>query len=86
MASDRAPEAPPPLSGADLDPATIERHKDAAARGAAEIVQDGMRVGLGTGSTVAYLLSALGERAAQLRGPALSRPPRRPHRSPGISG
>jgi ribose 5-phosphate isomerase A len=67
MASDRAPEAPPPLSGADLDPDAIERHKDAAARTAAELVQDGMRVGLGTGSTVAYLLSALGERAPQLR-------------------
>ncbi len=67
MASDRAPEAPPPLSGADLDPATIERYKDAAARGAAELVRDRMRVGLGTGSTVAHLLSALGERAAQLQ-------------------
>jgi ribose 5-phosphate isomerase A len=68
MESDRAPQAPPPLSGADLDPTTIERHKDAAARAAAQLVQDGMRVGLGTGSTVAYLLTALGERAAELRG------------------
>lgn len=67
MASDRAPEAPSPLSGADLDPATIEHHKDAAARAAAALVQDGMRVGLGTGSTVAYLLTALGERAEELR-------------------
>jgi ribose 5-phosphate isomerase A len=67
MASDRASEAPSPLSGEDLDPATIERFKDAAARAAAELVQDGMRVGLGTGSTVAYLLTALGERAKELR-------------------
>ncbi len=67
MASDRAPEAPPSLSGTDLDQATIERHKDAAARAAAELVQDGMRVGLGTGSTVAHLLNALGERAEELR-------------------
>lgn len=67
MASDRAPEAPPPLSGANLDPATIERHKDAAARAAAALVRDGMRVGLGTGSTVAYLLTALGERAEELQ-------------------
>jgi ribose 5-phosphate isomerase A len=67
MASDRAPETPPPLSGTDLDPNTIERHKDAAARTAAELVQDGMSVGLGTGSTVAYLLTALGERAGELR-------------------
>jgi ribose 5-phosphate isomerase A len=67
MASDRAPEAPSPLSGPGLDPTTIERHKDAAARAAAELVQDGMRVGLGTGSTVAHLLSALGERAEELQ-------------------
>jgi ribose 5-phosphate isomerase A len=40
----------------------IERHKRLAARAAAELVQDGMLVGLGTGSTVAYLLEALGER------------------------
>ncbi len=67
MASDRASEAPSPLSGADLDPAAIERHKDTAARAAAELVRDGMRVGLGTGSTVAYLLTALGERAQELQ-------------------
>jgi ribose 5-phosphate isomerase A len=48
----------PPLSDAE----EISRHKRAAARAAAELVQDGMRVGLGTGSTVAYLLEALGER------------------------
>jgi ribose 5-phosphate isomerase A len=33
--------------------------KRAAARAAAELVEDGMRLGLGTGSTVAYLLPAL---------------------------
>jgi ribose 5-phosphate isomerase A len=68
MASDRAPETPPPLSDTDLDQNTVERQKDAAARTAAELVQDGMSVGLGTGSTVAYLLTALGERAKELRG------------------
>jgi ribose 5-phosphate isomerase A len=68
MASDRAPEAPSPLSGGEpTDPETVSRRKDAAARAAAELVQDGMRVGLGTGTTVAYLLAALGERADQLR-------------------
>jgi ribose 5-phosphate isomerase A len=36
--------------------------KRAAAEQAAELVRDGMRVGLGTGSTVAYLLPALAER------------------------
>jgi len=50
------------------DPATIASHKQAAARAAAELVRDGMAVGLGTGSTVAYLLSALGERSSELRG------------------
>jgi len=60
MASPRATrrEQTPPLSDAEA----IARHKRAAARAAAELVQDGMRIGLGTGSTVAYLLEALGER------------------------
>jgi ribose 5-phosphate isomerase A len=49
----------PPLSEAEA----IARYKREAARAAAELVQDGMRLGLGTGSTVAYLLEALGERA-----------------------
>jgi ribose 5-phosphate isomerase A len=48
----------PPLSEAEA----VARHKREAGRAAAELVQDGMRVGLGTGSTVAYLLEALGER------------------------
>ncbi|HEX4484518.1 MAG TPA: ribose-5-phosphate isomerase RpiA [Solirubrobacteraceae bacterium] len=48
----------PPLSEAEA----IARYKRAAACAAAELVQDGMRLGLGTGSTVAYLLEALGER------------------------
>jgi ribose 5-phosphate isomerase A len=68
MASDRAPEAPSPLSEAETDAAAIDRYKDAAARAAAELVRDGMKVGLGTGSTVAHLLIALGERAEGLRG------------------
>ncbi|HET6568369.1 MAG TPA: ribose-5-phosphate isomerase RpiA, partial [Rhodothermales bacterium] len=36
--------------------------KRAAGERAASMVQDGMRVGLGTGSTTAYALAALGER------------------------
>lgn len=43
-----------------------ERFKRAAAEAAATMVEDGMRVGLGTGSTVAFLLPALAERG--LRG------------------
>jgi ribose 5-phosphate isomerase A len=46
---------------------TIEAEKRAAARAAAALVQDGMRVGLGTGSTVAPLLPALAERGLRLR-------------------
>jgi len=40
----------------------LEAFKHAAAEAAAEAVSDGMRVGLGTGSTVAHLLPALAAR------------------------
>jgi ribose 5-phosphate isomerase A len=40
----------------------VEREKRVAAEAAAGMVEDGMTVGLGTGSTVAYLLPALGRR------------------------
>jgi ribose 5-phosphate isomerase A len=46
---------------------SIEDEKRAAAEGAAALVQDGMRVGLGTGSTVRYLLPALAARGLRLR-------------------
>jgi len=39
--------------------------KRAAAVAAAELVQDGMRVGLGTGSTVAHLLAAIAARGCE---------------------
>jgi ribose 5-phosphate isomerase A len=55
-------QRPPQLSGAE----ERARHQEAAARAAAELVEDGMRVGLGTGSTVAHLLRALARR--ELRG------------------
>jgi ribose 5-phosphate isomerase A len=45
----------------------IEAEKRAAAEAAAALVEDGMRVGLGTGSTVRYLLPALAERRLALR-------------------
>ena len=41
--------------------------KRLAAEAAAELVEDGMRVGLGTGSTVAFLLPALARRSLDLR-------------------
>jgi ribose 5-phosphate isomerase A len=40
----------------------LDSEKKAAAEAAAELVEDGMRVGLGTGSTVAHLLPALAAR------------------------
>jgi ribose 5-phosphate isomerase A len=46
---------------------SIEDEKRAAAEGAAALVQDGMRIGLGTGSTVHYLLPALAARGLRLR-------------------
>ncbi|GHF61363.1 ribose-5-phosphate isomerase RpiA [Seohaeicola zhoushanensis] len=39
----------------------IDKAKYAAARRAADLVEDGMRVGLGTGSTAAWLVRCLGE-------------------------
>jgi ribose 5-phosphate isomerase A len=45
------------VSAVDLD-----LEKKLAAQAAAELVSDGMRVGLGTGSTVAHLLPAIAER------------------------
>jgi ribose 5-phosphate isomerase A len=48
------------LSGGDQD-----SEKRAAAEAAAELVADGMTVGLGTGSTVAFLLPAIAERGVK---------------------
>jgi ribose 5-phosphate isomerase A len=47
--------------------ASVDRAKRAAAEAAAELVSDGARVGLGTGSTVAHLLPALACRGLELR-------------------
>lgn len=46
---------------------SAEREKQLAAEAAADFVRDGMVVGLGTGSTVAYLLAALASRALSIR-------------------
>ena len=46
---------------------SVEREKRLAAEAAALLVEDGMTVGLGTGSTVAYLLPSLAARNLQLR-------------------
>ena len=43
---------------AELSP--IDKAKFAAARRAVDFVEDGMRVGLGTGSTAAWMVRCLG--------------------------
>src|ERR1700733_15824275 len=45
----------------------FEREKQLAAEASARLVEDGMTVGLGTGSTVAYLLPALAARGLRIR-------------------
>jgi ribose 5-phosphate isomerase A len=59
-----------------------EVEKRAAAEAAAEYVRDGMLVGLGTGSTVAYLLPALARRRLSVRCVATS--PRTEHVALGL--
>lgn len=59
MDSFSAPETPLSLNRSECE-------KQAVGRAAAELLEDGMRVGLGTGSTVAYLLPAIAARG--LRG------------------
>src|SRR4051795_4972005 len=49
-----------------MESSRLDAEKRAAAEAAAELVEDGMAVGLGTGSTVAHLLPALAARG--LRG------------------
>ncbi|HXG75579.1 MAG TPA: ribose 5-phosphate isomerase A [Gaiellaceae bacterium] len=44
-----------------------EREKQAAAEAAADLVEDGMRVGLGTGSTAAHFVEALAARRLDVR-------------------
>jgi ribose 5-phosphate isomerase A len=46
---------------------SVAHEKQLAAEAAAQLVEDGMIVGLGTGSTVAYLLPALAARRLDLR-------------------
>jgi ribose 5-phosphate isomerase A len=63
MAPDRATARHhPPLGELSPTPTPTEGFKRAAAEAAAALVQDGMRLGLGTGSTVAHLLPALAAR------------------------
>ncbi len=50
-----------------VSPQDIEREKQRAAEAAAALVEDGMTVGLGTGSTAAYLLPPLAARKLDIR-------------------
>ena len=54
------------MAGQPGDPRRIEREKQVAAEAAAELVEHGMIVGLGTGSTVAFLLPALARRSLDI--------------------
>jgi ribose 5-phosphate isomerase A len=47
-----------------MDPSEQHQWKKAAAEAAARLVEDGMVVGLGTGSTAAFFVSAMGRRIA----------------------
>ncbi len=47
---------------------TVDRAKKAAGEAAAELLEDGMQVGLGTGSTVAYFLDAVAARGLDVAG------------------
>jgi ribose 5-phosphate isomerase A len=51
----------------DLTADDIEREKEAASVAAAALVEDGMTVGLGTGTTVTHLLPALARRQISVR-------------------
>jgi ribose 5-phosphate isomerase A len=62
-----------------------EREREAAAEAAAELVEDGMTVGLGTGSTAAYFLRALAARRRDVRCVATSPATERAAREIGLA-
>ena len=64
---------------------SFEDEKRVAGETAAELVEDGMTVGLGTGSTVAFFLAALGRRQLSLRCVATSLQTETAARGLGIS-
>ena len=63
----------------------LDREKMLAAEAAAAMVEDGMWLGLGTGSTVAYLLAALAKRNLSIRCVATSPRTERAARELGIT-
>jgi len=64
---------------------SIEREKQLAAEAAAKLVEPGMPVGLGSGSTVAFLLPALDQRRLSLRCVASSLATEQAARDVGLS-
>jgi ribose 5-phosphate isomerase A len=66
-----------------MNPA-LEHEKRLAAEAAAGLVEDGMRVGLGTGSTAAYFVAALASRRLNLRCVATSLATERAARDLGL--
>jgi ribose 5-phosphate isomerase A len=52
-------------SGGPMDASQQNQYKKEAAQAAAQLVQNGMIVGLGTGTTAAYLVNELGRRVAE---------------------
>jgi ribose 5-phosphate isomerase A len=64
---------------------SVEREKQLAAEAAAELVEGGMTIGLGTGSTVGYLLSALAGRGLDIRCVATSPATERAARELGLA-
>jgi ribose 5-phosphate isomerase A len=63
---------------------SAQREKQVAAEAAAALVEDGMRVGLGTGSTIGFLLPALAARGLSLHCVATSEQTERRARSLGL--
>jgi ribose 5-phosphate isomerase A len=53
-------------SGGPMDASQQNHYKKEAAQAAAQLVQNGMIVGLGTGTTAAYLVNELGRRVAEV--------------------
>jgi ribose 5-phosphate isomerase A len=78
----------PPETTPDLRRLMTGDHKRSAALKALELVRDGMRLGLGTGSTAAMFVDALGERVAgglKVTGVATSEATRRQAERLGIA-
>jgi ribose 5-phosphate isomerase A len=74
-----------PVSTPQCDTVSVEREKQLAAEAAAALVEGGMTVGLGTGSTVGYLLPALAGRRLDIRCVATSPATERAARELGLA-